>query len=43
MASPLNAPSAKFVNGNSNIRKELLDITNRIHAAQNIKHLMPIP
>jgi type II secretory ATPase GspE/PulE/Tfp pilus assembly ATPase PilB-like protein len=40
MASPLNAPSAKFVNGNSNIRKELLDITNRIHAAQNIKQIL---
>src|SRR5208337_2785935 len=40
MASPLNTPSAKFVNGNSNMRKELLDITNHIHAAQNIKQIL---
>jgi type II secretory ATPase GspE/PulE/Tfp pilus assembly ATPase PilB-like protein len=40
MAGPLNVPSAKLVNGNSKIRKELLDITNRIHAAQNIKQIL---
>jgi len=36
-------PSPKFstaVNGNSKVRKELLDITNRIHAAQNIKQIL---
>jgi type II secretory ATPase GspE/PulE/Tfp pilus assembly ATPase PilB-like protein len=27
-------------NGNTQIRKELLDITNRIHAAQNIKQIL---
>jgi type II secretory ATPase GspE/PulE/Tfp pilus assembly ATPase PilB-like protein len=37
MTGPLNAPST---NGNSQIRKELLDITNRIHAAQNIKQIL---
>jgi len=37
MVGPLNAPSA---NGNTRIRKELLDITNRIHAAQNIKQIL---
>jgi type II secretory ATPase GspE/PulE/Tfp pilus assembly ATPase PilB-like protein len=37
MAGPLNTPAT---NGNSPIRKELLDITNRIHAAQNIKQIL---
>jgi len=37
MAIPLNTPAA---NGNARIRKELLDITNRIHAAQNIKQIL---
>jgi len=36
-------PSPKFTpaaNGNSKVRKDLLDITNRIHAAQNIKQIL---
>jgi hypothetical protein len=37
MAIPLNTMPA---NGNSRVRKELLDITNRIHAAQNIKQIL---
>jgi type II secretory ATPase GspE/PulE/Tfp pilus assembly ATPase PilB-like protein len=37
MAIPLNTPTS---NGNARIRKELLDITNRIHAAQNIKQIL---
>ncbi|MFA5322770.1 MAG: GspE/PulE family protein [Smithella sp.] len=40
MAGPLNATTATIMNGNSKIRKELLDITNRIHAAQNIKQIL---
>ncbi|MGB5217545.1 MAG: GspE/PulE family protein [Smithella sp.] len=37
MATPLNTMSA---NGTSKVRKELLEITNRIHAAQNIKQIL---
>jgi type II secretory ATPase GspE/PulE/Tfp pilus assembly ATPase PilB-like protein len=37
MAVPLNTTST---NGNARVRKELLDITNRIHAAQNIKQIL---
>lgn len=37
MAIPLNTPAP---NGNARVRKELLDITNRIHAAQNIKQIL---
>jgi len=34
------AAPAPIANGNSKVRKELLDITNRIHAAQNIKQIL---
>ena len=39
MVGPLDKISASAP-GNSKIRKELLDITNRIHAAQNIKQIL---
>ena len=40
MVGPLNKTSATIMNGNSKVRKELLDITNSIHAAQNIKQIL---
>ena len=40
MNGQLNPSSATTINGNPRIRKELLDITNRIHAAQNIKQIL---
>ena len=40
MAGPLNEQSSTIMNGGSRVRKELLDITNRIHAAQNIKQIL---
>ena len=40
MAGSLNAKSSTVTDGNSRVRKELLDITNRIHAAQNIKQIL---
>jgi type II secretory ATPase GspE/PulE/Tfp pilus assembly ATPase PilB-like protein len=44
MAGPSHkvAPTAPMMNGTSTskVRKELLDITNRIHAAQNIKQIL---
>ncbi len=40
MAGPSNVTSSTAINGNSKVRKELLDITNRIHAAQNIKQIL---
>lgn len=40
MAGPLNKMETSVANGNSRVRKELLDITNRIHAAQNIKQIL---
>ncbi|HAR49299.1 MAG TPA: pilus assembly protein, partial [Smithella sp.] len=40
MNDQLTPPSATNINGTSRIRKELLDITNRIHAAQNIKQIL---
>ncbi len=40
MVGPLDKTSASARNGTSKIRKELLDITNRIHAAQNIKQIL---
>jgi type II secretory ATPase GspE/PulE/Tfp pilus assembly ATPase PilB-like protein len=39
MAGPLKAANT-VTNGSSGVRKELLDITNRIHAAQNIKQIL---
>jgi len=38
MNAQLNSTPEPTINGN--IRKELLDITNRIHAAQNIKQIL---
>ncbi len=40
MNGQLTPPSASGINGTSRTRKELLDITNRIHAAQNIKQIL---
>ena len=40
MNGQLNPSPAKTTTENSRIRKELLDITNRIHAAQNIKQIL---
>ncbi|KUG23085.1 type ii secretory pathway, atpase pule/tfp pilus assembly pathway, atpase pilb [hydrocarbon metagenome] len=40
MNDQLTPSSATNINGSSKIRKELLDITNRIHAAQNIKQIL---
>lgn len=34
------ASNMAVANGNTKVRKELLDITNRIHAAQNIKQIL---
>ena len=40
MNGQLNPSPTTTTNGNSRIRKELLDITNRIHAAQNMKQIL---
>jgi type II secretory ATPase GspE/PulE/Tfp pilus assembly ATPase PilB-like protein len=40
MNGQLNPSPTTTTTGNSRIRKELLDITNRIHAAQNIKQIL---
>ena len=40
MNGQLNPSPTTNIAGNSRIRKELLDITNRIHAAQNIKQIL---
>jgi len=39
MADPSNKTSSA-INSTSKVRKELLDITNSIHAAQNIKQIL---
>ncbi len=40
MNGQLKPSSSTAMNGNPQIRKDLLDITNRIHAAQNIKQIL---
>lgn len=40
MAGSLSTKPSTVADGNSRVRKELLDITNRIHAAQNIKQIL---
>ncbi|MCK7511087.1 MAG: GAF domain-containing protein [Desulfobacterales bacterium] len=40
MNGQLNPSPAKTTTENSRLRKDLLDITNRIHAAQNIKQIL---